>query len=111
MIRAEFLQIDGRVHAVDIALVQLPAQQFNGFTEPLEMDDLPFPEELDDIIDIGVVAQAQNVVIGDPRLLLWHNEIKATIIYRNIGNKRLIVIKKNNFCSILCDKKCVYKLY
>ena len=35
------------------------------------MDNLPLPEEFDDVIDIGVVAQAQNVVIGDPSLLLW----------------------------------------
>lgn len=60
------------------------------FAEPLEMDDLPFPEEFDDVIDIGIIAQAQNVVVGDPRLLLWHNGIKTTIIYRIIGNKRLI---------------------
>lgn len=78
LIRAACLQIDGGIHAVDIALIQLPAQQLNGLTEPLEMDDLPLPEEFDDVIDIGIVAQAQNVVIGDPRLLLWHAQSFAT---------------------------------
>ena len=73
------LQIDGRVHAVYIALVQLPPQQLNGLTEPLEMDHLPFPEELDDVVDIGIIAEPENVVIGDPRLLLWHAYKNTTI--------------------------------
>ena len=77
--RGRFLQIDGGVHAVDIPLVQLPAQQLNGLTKPLEMDDLPFPEEFDDIIDVRIVAQAQDVVIGDPGLLLWHAAKSTTI--------------------------------
>ena len=67
----DHLQIDGGVHAVDISLIQLPAQQVDGLAKPLEMDDLPFPEELDDIVDIGIIAQPQDVVIGDPGLLLW----------------------------------------
>ena len=71
MLRRYFLQVDGRVHAVDVALVQLPAQQLDGLTEPLEMHHLALPEELDDIVDIGIIAQPQDVVIGDPGLLLW----------------------------------------
>lgn len=34
------------------------------------MDDLPLPEETDDVIYIGVVGQPQNVVVGEPGLLL-----------------------------------------
>ena len=66
-----FLQIDGRVHAVDVALIQLPAQQLNGLAEALEVDHLPLPEELDDIVDIGIIRKPQNVVIGYSCLLLW----------------------------------------
>ena len=65
------LQIDGRIHGVDIALIQLPAQQVDGLAEPLEMNDLPFPEEFDDVVDVGIVAEPEDVVIGDPGLLLW----------------------------------------
>ena len=71
-IRADFLQIDGRVHAVDIPLIQLAPQQLDGLAEPLEMDDLPFPEEFDDIIYIRVIGKPQDVVVGDTSLLLWH---------------------------------------
>ena len=34
------------------------------------MDDLPLPQEADDVADVGVVAEAQDVVVGDPGLLL-----------------------------------------
>ena len=34
------------------------------------MHDLPGPQELDDVVDVRVVGQAQDVVIGDPGLLL-----------------------------------------
>ena len=50
------LQIDGGVHAVDVALVQLPAQQLEGLPEPLEVDDLPLPEELDHVVHIGIIG-------------------------------------------------------
>ena len=72
-------QVDGGVHAVDIALVQLPAEQLDGFTEPLEMDDLPFPEELDDVIDVWIITESENVVIGRTGLLLWHAAKSTTI--------------------------------
>ena len=77
--RADFLQIDGRVHAVDIPLVQLPAQQLNGLTKPLEVDHLPLPEELDDIVHIGVIRKPQDVVVGYSCLLLWHAAKSTTI--------------------------------
>ena len=88
--RASFLQIDSRVHAVDIALIEFPPQKFDSLAEALEMDDLPLPEELDHIIHIRVVREPQDVVVGYPSLLLWHAKITGTIIYRYIGNKRLI---------------------
>ena len=84
------LQIDGRVHGVDIALVQLPPQQVDGLAKPLEMDDLPFPEEFDDVVDVGIVGKSQNVVIGYSCLLLWHAAKLTTIKNTNFEDKRLI---------------------
>ena len=75
------------------------------FPEALEVDDLPLPEELDDIVDIGIIAQPQNVVIGDPGLLLWHAKITGTIIYRYIGNKRLIATIYDKFNHNILIKK------
>jgi hypothetical protein len=42
------------------------------------MHDLPGPQELDDIVDVRIVGQAQDVVIGDPGLLLCYNHIRTT---------------------------------
>ena len=39
------------------------------FTEALEVDDLPLPQETNNIADIRVIRQAQNVVIGHPCFL------------------------------------------
>ncbi len=64
------LHIHCRVHIVHVFLIQLLSQQLHRFAEPLEMDNLPFPQELDHIIDIRVIAEAKNVIIGDPRFLL-----------------------------------------
>lgn len=66
-----FLHIKCRVHIVYIFLIELFPQQFDGFSEALEVDNLPLPEELDGIIDIRVIRKPQDVVIGDPSLLLW----------------------------------------
>ena len=103
--RADFLQIDGGIHAVDIPLVQLAPQQLDGLTEPLEVNHLALPEELDDIIHIRVIGKPQNIVIGDPCLLLWHAKITGTIIYRYIGNKRLIATIYDKFNRYILIKK------
>ena len=71
MLRRFSLQIDGGVQAVDIPLIELPAQQLDGFAEALEMNDLPLPQEFDDIVDVRIVGKPQDIVIGDPSLLLW----------------------------------------
>ena len=64
------LHIDCRIHKVNILPIQLLPQEFHCFAEPLEMDDLPLPEEADNVIDIGIVTDPQDVVISHPRLLL-----------------------------------------
>ena len=63
------LHVDGWVHKVDILPVQLFAKQFNGFTKSLKMNDLPFPEETDNIIDVRIVAKAQDIVVSDTGFL------------------------------------------
>ena len=50
------------------------------FTEALEMNDLPGSQEFDHIIDIGIVRQTQNVVIGNAGFLL------SSQILREIGD-------------------------
>ena len=45
------------IHIIHVSLVQLFPQQLNGFTEPLEMDNLPLPQKTDHIVDVRVVAE------------------------------------------------------
>ena len=46
--------------------------------EPLEVDYLPLAQELDDVVHVRVVAEAEDVVVGHPGLLLWCNHESAT---------------------------------
>ena len=41
-----------------------------GFSEALEVDYLALAEELYGVVDVGVVGEAQDVVVGDAGLLL-----------------------------------------
>lgn len=68
---AIYLHVDCRVHIVHILLIQLLPQQFHGFSEALEVYDLPLPKELDHIIYIRVIRKPENIVIGHPCFLLW----------------------------------------
>ena len=84
------LQIDRRVHIVYVLLIQLLPQQLHRLAKALEVDDLPLPQELDDIIHIRVVRDAQNIVVGSSGFLLWYAQSFATIFILKFWNKRLI---------------------
>ena len=72
------LHIKCRVHIIYIFLIQLFPQQLNGFAEALEMDDLPFPEEFDHVIDVRIIGKPQNIVVSDAGFLFWHAQSFAT---------------------------------
>ena len=63
------IAVKGRIVKIDIFLIHLFFAQPQTLTEALEMDNLPLSEESDDIVDIGIIGQAQNVVIGLAGLL------------------------------------------
>ena len=64
------LHIDGGIHEIHILPIQFLPEELNGLPEALEMNDLPLPEKTDHIVDIGIVAEPQDVVVGYPSLLL-----------------------------------------
>ena len=64
------LLVHGRIHVVDVLLAQLLLGQTEPFAEALEVDNLPGPEEPDGVGDVRVVAEAEDVVVGHPGLLL-----------------------------------------
>ena len=63
------LNIDGRVHIIHILLIQLFPQQLHGFSETLEVYNLPLPQEFDYIIHIGIITQPQNIIVSYPCFL------------------------------------------
>ena len=45
--------------------------------EALEVVDFPLAEEFDGVADVGIVDEAQDIVVGDARLLFWCNHIRT----------------------------------
>ena len=70
--------VERGIHIVHIFLIQLFAGEPQPLAEALEVDDLPLPQETDHVVDIGIVGEPQDVVIGDTRLLLCCNHIRTT---------------------------------
>ena len=79
------LLIKGRIHEVDVLLVQAVLGETQSFTEALEVDDLTGTQELDGVVDIRVVAQTEDVVVRDARLLLWYDCVRTTYHQKTIG--------------------------
>lgn len=70
--------VEGGVGKIDVFRVHLLLAHPQALAEALEVHDLPLPQEPDNVVDVRVVAQAQNVVIGEPSLLLCCNHIRTT---------------------------------
>lgn len=48
------------------------------FAEALEMDDFPLAQEPDYVVDIRIITQAEDIIIGNAGLLLWCNRKRTT---------------------------------
>ncbi len=67
------LHIHRRIHIVYIFLIQLFPELLHTFAEALEVNDFPLTPEFDHIVHIGVVAEAQDIIVGGPGFLLWYD--------------------------------------
>ena len=88
------LFVKGRVDQIDVFLVHPVLRQPQSLAEALEVDHLPGPQELDDVVDVRVVTQAQDVVISDPGLLLCCDLVRTTFLLSELG--------RLSICLILC---------
>ena len=52
----------------------------HSFAEALVMDDFALAEEFYNVVYVGVITEAQNIVIGDACLLLCYNHVFATFL-------------------------------
>ena len=64
------LQIKCGIHIIYILLIQFLTQKLHCLSKALEVDNFPFPQELDYIVHIRIVTQTQNIIISHTRLLL-----------------------------------------
>ena len=64
------LFIKSRVGRIEILLIHFLDSAAKSLAEALIMDDFPLPQELYNVVDVRIVAEPQNVVIGRARLLL-----------------------------------------
>ena len=67
------------VDRVNILLVQPVLDQPQSFAEALEVDDFPCTQEFNDVVDIRIVGEPQNIVVGDAGLLLCCDRTGTTL--------------------------------
>lgn len=79
------LFIEGRVGKIDILLIESLFGQLNGFAEPLEVHDFPLPQKADHVIHIRIIGQAEDIVVGEARFLLWCDLVRTTFFVDGIG--------------------------
>ena len=72
------LLIERGVKRVEILGIKLLGDHAKPFAEALIVDDLALAQECDGIAHIGIIHQAENVVIGCAGLLLWYDCVKTT---------------------------------
>lgn len=78
--------VEGRIGKVDVVFLRHAVLgQTQALTEPLEVDHLPLAQELDDVVHVRVVAEAEDVVVGHPGLLLWCDLVRTTFFVDGIG--------------------------
>lgn len=69
--------VERGVDKIEVLLIHFLLRQTQALSEALEMDNFPLTQELDHIIDIRVIRQAKNIVIGHPCFLFWCNHIRT----------------------------------
>ena len=72
------LFIQHQIEGIEVPAVQTVLEAAQGFTESLEMNDLPFPEEADGIAHVRFLHQTQDVVVGGAGFLLWGDLVSTT---------------------------------
>ena len=80
--------VEGGVGEVDVFLIHPLFGQLDGLAEPLEVDDFPLPQEADHVVDIRVVGQAEDVVVGEAGFLLWYN-LKSTTLWPKMAKNQV----------------------
>ena len=76
--------VERRVERVEVAAVQSVLQYAQTFAESLVMNKLAFAQEFDRVAHVGIVREAENVIVGQTRFLLCR-EVFRQVCYRVAG--------------------------
>ena len=68
-LKTTVLFVESRIEGVKVFGIQFILHDTGRFAEALVVDDLPFPQKLDDIPDVRIIHQTENIVIAHPGLL------------------------------------------
>ena len=83
------LRIERRVVGVEVLGIQMVLGDAEGVAKTLIMHDLPLAKELNGVAYVGIVRQAQNVVVGGACFLLCCNCKSASFCAAEQRNKSL----------------------
>jgi hypothetical protein len=72
------LHIELGIEGVEVLAVELVESVPQSFAEALIVHHFPLPEEADSVLDVGIVGQAQDVVVGGAGFLFWYGQNGAT---------------------------------
>ena len=70
--------VKGRIDIVDVFLAQAVLGKSQTFAKSLEVYDLPLAQEPDSIVDVWVIAEAENIVVGNASFLLCCELVRTT---------------------------------
>ena len=74
------LLVKGRIAGVEILGVKIILRDAEGIAEPLIVNYLAGAKELDRVVDVGIVRQAENIVVGGAGLLLCYYHVFAMFL-------------------------------
>ena len=70
--------IEGGVAGVEVLGIEVILGDAEGIGEALIMHDLALAQESDDVVDVGIVREAKDIVVGGSCLLLCYYHVFAT---------------------------------
>ena len=62
--------VEGRIHDIHVFLIHLLHSESQTLAKALVMDNLPLPQITDHVCHIRIVAEAQDIIVGDSGFLL-----------------------------------------
>ena len=100
------MPVELRIERIEVFRIQMVRNNPQPFAEPLIMHDFALTEEFDGIPDIGIVAEAQDIVVRGPRFLFCCH------VFVNIGNgvpgdRKRRGAERNAVCVSRINPRCM----